>query len=192
MASGWLCAGTPSKGHLHNGGRSARQAVEHAAPPDSGREEDWPTAWTPDNKAVLFVSERDGPSHIFKQDIAKTQPELLVGGNDIASAPRLTPDGLGLLYLVSAKSSPTSDSLRLMRVPVSGGPSRLVLEEPGISGFQCARLPATLCIYGKFEPKSEYFRFFTFIRSSPIPPANGAAAEPMLLAVWSKSTSPTP
>jgi len=124
--------------------------------------EDWPTAWTPDNKAVLFVSDRDGPSHIFKQDIAKTQPELLVGGNDIASAPRLTPDGLGLLYLVSAKSSPTSDSLRLMRVPVSGGPSRLVLEEPGISGFQCARLPATLCIYGKFEPKSEYFRFFTF------------------------------
>ena len=124
--------------------------------------EDWPTAWTPDNKAVLFLSDRDGPSHIFKQDIAKTQPELLVGGNVVASAPRLTPDGLSLLYLVSVKSSPTSDSLRLMRVPVSGGPSRLVLEETGISGFQCARLPATLCLYGKFEPKSEYFRFFTF------------------------------
>ena len=28
---------------------------------------DWPSAWTPDSKAVLFVSNRDGPNHIFRQ-----------------------------------------------------------------------------------------------------------------------------
>jgi len=31
--------------------------------------QDFPASWTPDSKSVLVVSDRDGPSHIFKQNI---------------------------------------------------------------------------------------------------------------------------
>jgi Tol biopolymer transport system component/DNA-binding winged helix-turn-helix (wHTH) protein len=122
--------------------------------------QDLPAAWTRDSKAVLFVSDRDGPLHIFKQDIDQTQPELLVGGKQNEWLPRLTPDGLSMLYLVSGTRAEPSDNTRLMRIPISGGPSQLVLEGPGIVNYQCAKLPSSVCLYGQVD--SEYYRFFIF------------------------------
>jgi WD40 repeat protein len=134
--------------------------------------EDYPTTWTPDSKTVLFLSDRDGPFRIFKQSIGKTQSELLVGGDDIViMAPRLTPDGLSALYLVTAKRKDLPDNRRLTRVPLAGGASQVVVEGPEIMGYQCARLPSELCIYGQMESGSGYYRFFTF------DPAGGKGTE---------------
>jgi Tol biopolymer transport system component/DNA-binding winged helix-turn-helix (wHTH) protein len=44
--------------------------------------QDYPYAWTPDSKEVLFSSDRDGTFHIFKQSIDRATPDLLVGGNN--------------------------------------------------------------------------------------------------------------
>jgi Tol biopolymer transport system component len=121
---------------------------------------DFPSAWTADSQTVLFASDRDGRSHIFKQPINETQPELLVGGNDDLGAPRLTPDGLSVLYLIWPLDP--SANRRLMRISLAGGPSQFILEGAGIFDPQCARLPSTICIYGQVEPRSEDFRFFTF------------------------------
>jgi Tol biopolymer transport system component len=122
--------------------------------------QDFPAAWTGDSKAVLFVSDRDGPLHIFKQDIDRTQPELLVSGKQDEWLPRLTPDGSSMLYLISGTRAEPSDNDRLMQIPVSGGPSQLVLQGPGIVNYQCAKLPSRVCIYGQVD--SEYYRFFIF------------------------------
>ena len=118
--------------------------------------DDWPSAWTPDSKAVLFVSNRDGPNHIFRQSLDAVHPDLLVGGNDNLGHPQLTPDGLSALYLVI----PSSGNSRLMRVPLAGGSSQLALEESGIGGYKCARLPSTVCIYSRIDNGMQ--RFFTF------------------------------
>ena len=59
--------------------------------------QDFPAAWTPDSNALLFVSDRDGPLHIFKQNTDQAQPELLVGAKQDAWLPRLTPDGSSML-----------------------------------------------------------------------------------------------
>ena len=123
---------------------------------------DWPSSWTSDNKAILFISQRDGLPHIFRQGVDETQPELLVGGNDIAGAPRLTPDGLSAIYAVSSKEGERSDNIKLMRVPLAGGPAQFVLEAPGIRMSECATLPSTLCVHDQIEPGSDYVRFFTF------------------------------
>jgi Tol biopolymer transport system component len=61
---------------------------------------DLPFSWTPDSKAVLFTSDRDGTFHIFKQEIDQTVPELLVGGNERAMGPRLAPDNATVLYVI--------------------------------------------------------------------------------------------
>jgi len=122
--------------------------------------QDFPASWTPDSKAVLVVSDRDGPSHIFKQIIDQTQPELMVGGKQDVWLPHVTPDGRSMLYLSSPAQVGPSDNVRLMRMSLSGGPSHSILEEPGIVNYQCARLPSSVCVYGRID--SEYYRFFSF------------------------------
>jgi DNA-binding winged helix-turn-helix (wHTH) protein/Tol biopolymer transport system component len=121
---------------------------------------DYAMTWTPDSNAVIFYSNRDGPFHIFKQYIDATQPELLVGGKNDLYAPRLTPDGSSVVYVVRAKPGGPSDNAQMMRVPLSGGPPQLVFEAPGIFDVACARLPASLCIYGQIQSGHE--RIFTF------------------------------
>jgi DNA-binding winged helix-turn-helix (wHTH) protein/Tol biopolymer transport system component len=122
--------------------------------------DDWPSAWTPDSKAVLFISNRDGPNHIFRQAIDATHPDLLVGGKDNLGHAQITPDGLSALYLVFPSSGKTTDNSRLMRIPLAGGSSQLALEEPGIGNYKCARLPSTLCLYSRIDNGQQ--RFFTF------------------------------
>jgi Tol biopolymer transport system component/DNA-binding winged helix-turn-helix (wHTH) protein len=121
---------------------------------------DWPSAWTPDSQAVLFVSNRDGPNHIFRQSVDATHPDLLVGGKDELGHPQLTPDGLSALYLVFPSSGKPSDNSQLMRIPLSGGSSQVALEEPGIGSYQCAHLPSTMCLYSRIDNGQQ--RFFTF------------------------------
>jgi Tol biopolymer transport system component/DNA-binding winged helix-turn-helix (wHTH) protein len=113
--------------------------------------DDFPYSWTPDSRAVLFVSNRDGISHIYKQGLDQTQAELLVGGKHDLILPRLSPDGLSILY-------EDQNDHRLMRVALSGGPPQLLLQADFPFNVACARLPSTLCIYGddlrlfKFDP----------------------------------------
>jgi Tol biopolymer transport system component/DNA-binding winged helix-turn-helix (wHTH) protein len=122
--------------------------------------QDYPWSWTPDSKAVLFTSNRDGAFHIFKQGIDQTQPELLVGGSDDLYMPRLSPDGSVMLYLVTTKMGEPSVNSRLMRVPLAGGPSQFVLKARGILNQECARLPSTLCVYSQVDARSrEIFHF---------------------------------
>ena len=52
---------------------------------------------------MLIVSNRDGVSHIFKQKMDQTQPELFVGGNRDVWLPHMAPDGTNMLYLASSE-----------------------------------------------------------------------------------------
>jgi len=104
-----------------------------------------PTSWTPDSKAVLFYSNRNGTSEIFKQAIDQPLAESLVSAPDQLSEPRLTPDGSEILYIATPKSPESPSSIFAM--PIQGGTSRLVLKDVGISTVTCARLPSTMCMY---------------------------------------------
>jgi Tol biopolymer transport system component len=117
-------------------------------------------SWTPDCKAILMVSDRDGRQHIFKQAIDQTRPELLVGGNNDYSFPKMNPDGSEMLYLQMPGRDETSHDIRIMRKPLEGGQSQLVLQGPAIWYLQCSRLPSTLCVYCSGSPHQ--VRFFSF------------------------------
>jgi Tol biopolymer transport system component/DNA-binding winged helix-turn-helix (wHTH) protein len=109
--------------------------------------QDLPFDWTPDNKAVLFISDRTGIFSVYRQGIDQAVPELLVGGNRPALGPRLSPDGTQLLYLVYPNWSDNTSSVSLMRMPLAGGAPQRLLDASWISNQQCARAPATLCLY---------------------------------------------
>jgi DNA-binding winged helix-turn-helix (wHTH) protein/Tol biopolymer transport system component len=134
--------------------------------------DDWkniPFAWTPDSKAVIFVSDRDGIFHIFKQQIDKTVPELLVGGKEQANVPRLAPDNSTLLYVIWPKPGEPAAPARLMRIPLAGGQPQTVLQRQGLGNLQCARPPSTVCLY--HVGSATQLSFFRF------DPATGASEE---------------
>lgn len=125
-----------------------------------------PYEWTPDGKSVLYVSDRDGQFHIFRQGIGDASPELLVDGKETPSILRLNPDATEIIYdsdahvdghghggAPSGPGSPNFElqKVRLMRAPIKGGVGQLLLEAEGINNFQCARAPSRVCLYSRFE-----------------------------------------
>ena len=124
---------------------------------------DYPGAWMPDNKAVLFWSDRNGTWDIFKQALDQEAAELVVTGPDYKEKPVVSPDGSWILYLSSATAQVNvTTPVRIMRVPTSGGPPQLVLEGRGISGLACARSPAALCVFSESSPDRKQLIFSAF------------------------------
>jgi Tol biopolymer transport system component/DNA-binding winged helix-turn-helix (wHTH) protein len=122
--------------------------------------QDMPFDWTPDSKEVIFMSDRTGAFNIYKQSLDQALPDVLVGGNRPVAQPRLSPDGTQLLYVVYPNWGETVASVPLMRVPVGGGTPQQILKEHWISNHQCARAPASLCIYSVATDGA--LTFFTF------------------------------
>ena len=52
--------------------------------------------------------------------------------------------------------------MTLMRAPVSGGPPQVVLTAAVSSDYQCARLPATMCVLGEQRPDRKQLAFIAF------------------------------
>jgi DNA-binding winged helix-turn-helix (wHTH) protein/Tol biopolymer transport system component len=116
-------------------------------------------AWTPDSKAVLFVSNRNGTWKLFKQNIDEITAEVLVEGRSLF-LPRLSADGSEVLYGSYPRLPHGSLPASLMRKPLAGGPPQVVLQEQGLGNFQCARAPSQLCIFSKLVGSKNIFVSF--------------------------------
>jgi len=135
--------------------------------------ENIPSSWTPDSKAVLFASDRNGVREIFKQAIDQPMPESLMTSAEHLSQPRMTPDGSEILYISTPIPADPEAPSSIFAIPVDGGPPRLVLKDIGIWNVQCARMPSTICMYS--TAKRETWRTFRFdVRSGKTadPPQN--------------------
>jgi Tol biopolymer transport system component len=138
-------------------------APDHLSPPvrlglEEGR--NFPYAWTPDSKSLMFTSDREGSFHLFKQAVDQSAPDLLADGKETVMGARLNPDGSEVLYLVTPDADDPAGRVRLMRIPVNGGTPQLVLQEAQIENMQCARLPSKLCLFSRNELHA--IRFFSF------------------------------
>ena len=125
---------------------------------------DYPGGWMPDNKAVLFWSDRNGTWDIFKQALDQGEAQPIVTGPDYKDWPVVSPDGSWILYLSMAgpEFTATSTPVRIMRVPTSGGPTQLVLEGRDINYLACARSPAALCVFSEPSPDHKQLIFSAF------------------------------
>jgi serine/threonine protein kinase len=142
--------------------------------------DDLPFDWTSDDSAVLFTSNRTNASsifNIFRQRLDESSAEMLVSGPEQKAVARLNADGSQILYLVSLSSHDTggqrrseaqqgSRIVRLMRAPLQGGPSQLVLEASNIINFQCSRAPTGVCLLSQAEPKDYSFSVFDPVKGT--------------------------
>jgi DNA-binding winged helix-turn-helix (wHTH) protein/Tol biopolymer transport system component len=122
--------------------------------------QDFPYDWTPDGKEVIFTSDRTGTLSIYKQAIDRTVPDMLVRGIRPLVESRLSPDGTQLLYVEYPQWGEIVSSSPLMRVPLTGGTPQKILEASWISNHQCARAPATTCLYSVVTNRT--LTFFTY------------------------------
>lgn len=109
---------------------------------------DKPQDWTADGKAVLFASNRDGQFGIYKQSLNEETPKVILTGSVSDRDTRVSPDGNWVISIVIPKSGDPSEPLKIMRVPITGGPPELIFPTQArpVSHISCARLPSNLCV----------------------------------------------
>ncbi|MGA7414123.1 MAG: protein kinase, partial [Bryobacteraceae bacterium] len=123
--------------------------------------------WTFDSRAVLLTSDRNGRWEIFKQGLEEESAELLAtDAKHNLTWPRLSPDGLWVLYSATPRDGNSGDStpVSLMRVPViPGAGPQVVLTSLGNPGDQhCAHSPSTLCVLAELSPDGKQLIFVAF------------------------------
>ncbi len=124
---------------------------------------DWPTAWTADSRAVLFWSNRNGSNQIFKQSIDQQTAETVVaGGPGDVWMPRVSPDGMSVLYLSSPQGIDNPSAVQLMRVQSRGGSPQLVTDVPRFGNFACTRPPSGVCIVAQLNEDGKKLVFGAF------------------------------
>jgi Tol biopolymer transport system component/DNA-binding winged helix-turn-helix (wHTH) protein len=144
-----------------------------------------PYEWTPDGKSVLYISNREGKFHIYRQEVGQGTAELIETGGDEPNILRLNPERTEILYtalkqgdkapehslhdnskesgMQTSKDAPngmSTEVFRIMRVPLTGGQPKKLLEWAEINNFQCARLPSRECIFTSYANQAlEFYEF---------------------------------
>jgi Tol biopolymer transport system component len=123
--------------------------------------QNFPSAWAPDSRTILFHSDRNGTSEIFKQAVDQPLAETVISSDkEQFLQPRVTPDGSEIVFISISKTAGMSSRSSIVAVPMVGGPPRVVLHDIGIWTVQCARLPSTLCMYSITKgDTTETYRF---------------------------------
>ena len=123
---------------------------------------DWPCDWTPEGKAFIFRSNRDGVQGIYKQSLDGAPPKLLAADEKFEWQARVSPDGKWLLY--SRLPDNPASSRWLMRVPIDGGTAQPLFALPYRDHGQlsCPRLRSA-CAYFSSVPM--------MVRSLSLPPS---------------------
>jgi serine/threonine protein kinase len=155
---------------------------------------DFPGAWTPDGRALIFVSDRGGRFGVYKQFRGEDAAQPLATPEEGVRDPVVTPDGKWVLYFVH-RDSPvgTGNELTpepLMRVPIGGGPSQLVLTAVPESQISCAKPPSDLCVIAELSEDRKQ------VIVNAVDPVTGRGSELTRLAVhpedgrWNVELSP--
>jgi len=88
--------------------------------------ENWPLGWTPDSQSVILLSNRQGKSAIYQQNLTTQEMHPLVSDEGAGNAV-VSPDGQWVLFTRPSGPNSSGKSAQLMRMPVHGGPVALVL-----------------------------------------------------------------
>ena len=104
------------------------------------------TDWTPDNEAIIFVSNRAGQYGIYRQSLDEDTAEPIIT-EGLGRNPRLTPDGKWILYLGPGDmAEPLENNPQpVMRVPANGGPPQQLFTSRPWSLITCAKSSSAVC-----------------------------------------------
>lgn len=114
----------------------------------------WLDGWTLDSREVVFGSNPQGKWGIFKQEVRTHQTQTLLSGPDRYDSPVVTSDGQWLLFRQSSHEDRTGSSARLMRMPMNGGSTTVVVK--GNFSYACA-VQAPVCVLSELTNDKRVF-----------------------------------
>jgi DNA-binding winged helix-turn-helix (wHTH) protein/Tol biopolymer transport system component len=125
---------------------------------------DFAWSWTPDSKAVILTSDRTGTFALYKQAPDGEIAELFPTGTESLGEVRASPDRAWLIYtaLSNVKSPDQSESVRVMRVRLTGGAPELLFERKSPLDFSCPNRPGTQCIAIEWDRHAHQQIFISF------------------------------
>ena len=124
------------------------------APSDS---QDFPAAWFPDGKSVVFNSNRNGKYQIYRQSPERDSAELLVQSPEDAWAGDFSSDGTWILYWAHPHSDTNAltSTMKLMRMAVNSGSTEQIAESPLLplqtTELHCPRKGSSPCVVSRWE-----------------------------------------
>ena len=135
--------------------------------------QDIPSAWTPDSKAVLFVSDRMGSFNIFKQALDEDTAEPLTSGSEVirkstasvGGVPRRVPRRfVDSVFGGLEKGGSTPSALHASHADAGGAADRAswCSRLEALTSTHCARAPATLCVLGERSADGKQLLLTTF------------------------------
>jgi hypothetical protein len=145
---------------------------------------EWPGGWSADSKVFFFQSDRTGNMNVYSQRLDSTNAQPVVFDQDDNRAPVLSPDKQWIFYFAWPRSAPQVNSARLMRSPIGGGSSELILVAKGLAGsaqtsyrvvmptmigqpaFRCPSQPGPPCILSEAGPHEVVFYSFAPVPAS--------------------------
>lgn len=115
----WLVPVTKGKGPNAN---DAKQLTDWAGLDDE-------PIWAPDNKTLLFSSDRDGANRLYKLDTESGRPEAISNSGWDAIGARILPDKSRISWWQAGKEG------GLFAAPISGGAPTKVIDYPSVYSF---------------------------------------------------------
>jgi len=105
--------------------------------------DEYPHAWTPDSRSIIFESYRNGNFDLFRQGIDQSDAQPLVISNQPKVLARVSPDRKWILY----NEKNHMGRWDLMRIPIGGGTPKTLLLNQGLQGeFACSSATAGRCV----------------------------------------------
>ncbi|WP_433965010.1 protein kinase domain-containing protein [Tunturiibacter gelidiferens] len=127
--------------------------------------EEFPSAWSPDSKSIIFVSNRDRTWGFYRQPLNEGPATLIQTGIDSEGLgyifPRVSPDGKWLIYAAFPKAYEPGNRVDLLRVPAAGGPTEKILSDAIFDTPRCAQFPAIGCVMATLADRT-HLAFFSF------------------------------
>jgi eukaryotic-like serine/threonine-protein kinase len=118
---------------------------------------DIPTGWTPDSRAVVFISTRSQLANMYRQDIDARLAEPILEPPITTQWVAYTSDGAWILYYPDRPSA-GEPGRRFMRVPVAGGPSSPIAGSDSTwEWIRCGSTPGSRCVVSRQEAEQTVF-----------------------------------
>ncbi len=142
-------------GELHAGGAELSNTRRLTL----DQSDDMPAFWMPDNRTVVFTSNRNGRTQIFRQRLDQTAPELISTDAESDEDPRFAGPWTYFRQVAAGARISWDQPLSLRRLPQNGGASTEVLRDSGID-ISCAERRPDVCVLAKLRNKMlSFYRF---------------------------------
>src|SRR5208283_4998928 len=123
---------------------------------------DYPLGWSPDSKDLVFFSNRQGRSQLYRQPIAAEKPQLISPGPKDQEEAAVTADGRWVLFVAAPhnKGKTGQPDQTVIRAPLSGGSGEPLFDvSPGDASLQlrCPTRPGRPCVIGRVQDQDLVF-----------------------------------